>query len=185
MRIRAALLMFTILATLATACGSSSKQSADNNSSMSAESAERSSTTTSTAVVSPTTSSAPNNNASPSTTSAPPTSAAAPAPIADLAPVIILAGCRVGRVMNVRTAVQGSSAANKWGVVAVEVTRVSNEGAQVSQALQWLGAGFGAGDEWSATIPGGAGWANTVTVMATTFTNKTTRQQVSLVGTPC
>lgn len=156
---------------------------------MSAESEERSSTTSSTvaAIESPTTTKAANGTATPSTAGAPSTTSAAPvpAPSADTAPVIILAGCRVGRVMNVRTAVAGSNAASKWGVVAVEVTRTSPDGTQVTQGLRWLGAAFGAGDEWSGTIEGGAGWANSVTVMATTFTNKTTRQQVSLVGTPC
>lgn len=87
--------------------------------------------------------------------------------------------------MNVRAAVAGASPADKWGVVAVEVTRVNDEGAQVTQGLRWLGAEYGAGDEWSATIPGGVGWASSVAIMATTFTNKTTRQPFSLVGTPC
>lgn len=190
MRFRTVLAILGVLTIFVSGCGSDESSSIEESSSVSAESEERSTSTSGANDASTTsTTRASNNNATPTTAGAPSTTAAAPAPApaprADTAPVIILAGCRAGRVMNVRTAVAGASPADKWGVVAVEVTRVNDEGAQVTQGLRWLGAEYGAGDEWSATIPGGVGWANSVTIMATTFTNKTTRQAFSLVGTPC
>lgn len=124
------------------------------------------------------------NNAAPTTAAGAPSTTAAVPQNNDVAPQILSVVCRAGRIMTVRAAVPGSSAGQKWGVVAVEVTRVNDEGAQVATGLRWSGAETGAGDEWSNTIPGGSGWSNSVTVMATTFTNKTTRKTVSVMY-PC
>ncbi len=200
MRIR---LLVAILAALTvgfTGCGGDSKSAEEISGSFSAESEERSSTSTTedptvttNAVLGGLGGGKANNGntgnasaedgAAVSTTTAAPNKEVAP-PVNDVAPQILSVVCRAGRVMTVRAAVPGSNAGLKWGVVAVEVTRVNDEGAQVATGLRWSGATTGAGDEWSNTIPGGSGWSNSVTVMATTFTNKTTRKTLSVMY-PC
>jgi len=194
MRIRLLVAVLAAITVGFTGCGGDSKSAEEISGSFSAESEERSSTSTTEDSTMSTSTTAggstggnasnngnPANNAAPTTAAATPTTAAAPN---DVAPQILSVVCRAGRVMTVRAAVPGSSAGQKWGVVAVEVTRANDEGAQVATGLRWSGAETGVGDEWSNTIPGGSGWSTSVTVMATTFTNKTTRKTVSVMY-PC